>query len=432
MESYRILADGVTVNNNTWETGLANNDLVVGPTGGGKTRGYVLPNLLSTEESFIVTDTKGALRKQVGGVLERRGFQVIEVDFSSLLHSPWGYNPLNFIRWDAERGCWNEQDIMAISTALIPNEDKHNGPFWENAARMMIDALISYTLVYLPPEEHSLVSVAKLFAEAKTGVLEELMKEVNTLAPDGFTALRWKYVQASKDADKMYSSILGIVAERLSVFSFDGAQALFRNPNQIDFAAVSHEPTAVFLKVSDNDFSLARLTSLFYTQALQALIAEADARPDNRLKVPVRLYLDDFSNLNVPDFDKTISVIRSREISVSVILQSITQLEGLYGYAKAMTIIDNCDHLLYLGGQSLETARFIGVKADKPASAILKMPLGKAWLFERGALPREVRKYDLKRHPLYRQLPEYTARRGAGAPYEPAPPQDRLQAAAGM
>jgi len=429
---YRILADGVTVSNDTWETGLANNDLIVGPTGGGKTRGYVLPNLLTTQESFIVTDTKGVLKKQAGGVLERRGFRVLEVDFSDLLRSPWGYDPMRFIRWDADRACWNEQDIMAVSATLSPNEDKSNGPFWENAARMMIEALISYTLAYLPPEEHSLTSVAKLFAEAKTGVLDELMREACAVDPDGFTALRWKYLQTGRDADRTYGSILSIVAERLSVFSFGGAQALFRNPNQIDFAAVSHEPTAVFLKVSDCDFSLARLTSLFYTQALQALIAEADARPDNRLKIPVRLYLDDFANLNVPDFDKTISVIRSREISVSVIIQSITQLEGLYGYAKAMTIIDNCDHLLYLGGQSLETARFIGVKADKPMSAILKLPLGKAWLFERGALPREVRKYDLKQHPLYGQLPEYTARRGVGTPYEPVPPQGQIQAAAGM
>ena len=139
-------------------------------------------------------------------------------------------------------------------------------------------------------------------------------------------------------------------------------------------------------------------------------MAEADSRPDGRLQIPVRLYLDDFANLNIPDIDKTISVIRSREISVSIAIQSITQLEGLYGHAKAVTIIDNCDHLLYLGGQSVETARFIAVKANKPASAILNMPLGKAWLFERGNAPREVKKYDLTRHPLYHQLPEYRAR----------------------
>ena len=160
---------------------------------------------------------------------------------------------------------------------------------------------------------------------------------------------------------------------------------LFRsNQKQIDFAEISREPTAVFVHVSDCDFSLSNLTSLFYTQALQMLIAEADSLPDNRLQIPVRLYLDDFANLIIPDMDKTISVIRSRERSVSIVLQSITQLEGLYDHDKAMTIIDNCDHLLYLGGQSVETARFIGAKANKSASAILNLPLGKAWLCERG------------------------------------------------
>lgn len=406
---YRILADGVQVNNDTWATGLANHDLIIGPTGGGKTRGYVLPNLLSSQESFVVTDSKGTLRRQVGGILERRGFRVLELDFSDLLHSQWGYNPLRFIRYDEQRGCWNEQDIITVAAALVPVEDRTQ-PFWEYAARNLLEALVGYTLECLPAEEHDLTSVARLFAETETGILDEFMREFCTIAPGSFTAMRWKGIQTCRRADKMYGSVLGILAQKISNFSFVGARELFANPNQIDFAAISYEPTAVFIRVSDNDFSLNNLTSLFYTQALQALIAEADSRPDNRLQIPMRLYLDDFANLNIPDIDKTISVIRSREISVSIAIQSITQLEGLYGRAKAMTIVDNCDHLLYLGGQSVETARFIAVKANKPASAILNMPLGKAWLFERGNAPREVKKYDLTRHPLYHQLPEYRAR----------------------
>lgn len=406
---YRILADGVQVSNDTWATGLGNHDLIIGPTGGGKTRGYVLPNLLSTQESCIVADSKGTLRRQVGGILERRGFRVMELDFTDLLHSPWGYNPLRFIRWDEQRRCWNEQDIITVAAALVPVEDKTQ-PFWEYAARNLLEALISYTLECLPAEEHDLTSVVRLFAEAETGVLDELMRELCTIDPDGFVAMRWRSLQTCRRADKMYGSVLGILSQKISNFSFAGARELFKNPNQIDFAAISHTPTAVFVRVSDNDFSLNNLTSLFYTQALQALIAEADKQPDNRLQIPVRLYLDDFANLIVPDMDKTISVIRSREISVSIAIQSITQLEGLYGRAKAMTIIDNCDHLLYLGGQSVETARFIGVKANKPVSTILNMPLDRAWLFERGSTPREVKKYDLTRHPLYRQLPEYRAR----------------------
>lgn len=427
--SYRILAEGVAVSNDTWATGLANHDLIIGPTGGGKTRSYVLPNLLSSQESFVVTDTKGSLRRQVGGILERRGFRVLELDFTDLLYSPWGYNPLRFIRWDSERKCWNEQDIITVAAALVPVTSRTD-PFWDLSARNYAEALIGYTLDNLPREEHTLVSVAKLFAEAETGILDELMREYCTICPDSFAAMRWKGLQGGRKADKTYSSILAILSQKLSNYSFGGVQQLFTNQNQIDFAAISQEPTAVFLRVSDSDFSLANLTSVFYTQALQMLINEADSRPDNRLQIPVRLYLDDFSNLIIPDMDKTISIIRSREISVSIALQSVTQLEGLYGHDKAMTIIDNCDHLLYLGGQSVETARFIGAKANKPTSAILNMALGKAWLFERGALPREVKKYDLTRHPLYRQLPEYAAQRAVPEQEDEEEPQ--LMAAAGL
>ena len=426
---YRILADGVTVSNDTWATGLANHDLIIGPTGGGKTRSYVLPNLLSSAESFVVTDTKGSLRRQVGGSLERRGFRVLELDFTNVLHSPWGYNPLRYIRWDSERECWNEQDIITVAAALVPVTSRTD-PFWDLSARNFAEALIGYTLDNLPQEEHTLVSVAKLFSEAETGVLDELMREYCTICPDSFAAMRWKSLQGGRKADKTYSSILAILSQKLSNYSFGGVRQLFTNKNQIDFAAISQEPTAVFVHVSDCDFSLQNLMSLFYTQALQSLITEADSRPDNRLQIPVRLYLDDFANLIIPDMDKTISVIRSREISVSIVLQSITQLEGLYGHDKAMTIIDNCDHLLYLGGQSVETARFIGAKANKPTSAILNMALSKAWLFERGALPREVRKYDLTRHPLYRQLPEYAAQRAV--PEREAEEEPQLMAAAGM
>lgn len=426
---YRILADGVTVSNDTWATGLANHDLIIGPTGGGKTRSYVLPNLLNSRESFIVTDTKGSLRRQVGGILERRGFRVLELDFTNLMHSPWGYNPIRYIRWDGERGCWNEQDIITVAAALVP-ADGLDEPFWEYAARNLLEALIGYTLDCLPPEEQTLVSVAKLFAEAETGILDELMREYCTICPDSFAAMRWQSIQGGRKADRTYSSILAILSQKLSNYSFGGVQRLFCNPNQVDFGAISREPTAVIVHVSDCDFSLQNLTSLFYTQALQMLIAEADSRPDNRLQIPVRLYLDDFANLIIPDMDKTISVIRSREISVSIALQSVTQLDGLYGHDKAMTIIDNCDHLLYLGGQSVETARFIGAKANKPMSAILNMPLGKAWLFERGCNPREVRRYDLTRHPLYRQLPEYAAQRTV--PERETVEEPQLMAAAGL
>ena len=163
----------------------------------------------------------------------------------------------------------------------------------------------------------------------------------------------------------------------------------------------------MFLTVSDTDRSMDGLANLFYTQALQSLCAAADKSPGHRLTVPVRFILDDFAaNTCIPDFDKTVSVTRSREVSVSVILQSLSQLEALYGHAKALTILNNCDHFLYLGGQDVETATFVSKKANRPVSDILNMPLDSAWLFTRGTPPRQVRKFKLESHPRYRELPE--------------------------
>ena len=172
---------------------------------------------------------------------------------------------------------------------------------------------------------------------------------------------------------------------------------MYRKPNRVDFRALGREKTAVFLTISDMDRSMDRLVNLFYTQAFQALCRSADRDyPGHALPVPVSVILDDFAtNACIPDFDNIIAVIRSRGICVSIILQSISQLEAIYGQSRAMTIINNCDNLLYLGGQDVETARYISVKANKSADTILNMPLDEAWLFTRGRAPRKVEKYDM-------------------------------------
>lgn len=189
-----------------------------------------------------------------------------------------------------------------------------------------------------------------------------------------------------------------------------------QNPNRINFPRLGKEKTALFLTISDTDRSMDRLVNLFYTQAFQSLCAAADRSSGHRLKIPVRFYLDDFAaNVRIPDFDKIISVIRSRKISVSVIIQSISQLEAMYGQARASTILNNCDNLLYLGGTDVNTAHLIAQRANKPVSAILGMPLDAAMLFTRGQPPKMVKKYDLHSHPLYTRLPEYQARKAKDA-----------------
>lgn len=412
---YRILAEGQTISNDTWATGLNNNDVIVGPSGSGKTRGYVKPNLLQLDGSLIIADTKGAIQEEVGPVLERHGYQVVEINLADPLTSPCGYNPLSYTRFDERRGCYSEQDILTVSAALVPIEDPQQ-PFWEQAAKMFLETMIGYVLECLPVEEHSLCSVVRLFGEAGNGNLDRLMKELCQITPDSFAATRYKMSQTGRAADKMYSSIMGILAEKLSPLAFDGARHLFLNPKQIDICQLAQRKTAVFLNISDTDSSNYRLANLFYTQALHTLCATADKSPGHRLPVPVRFILDDFaSNTHIPDFDRIISIIRSREISVSIIIQSLSQLEALYGQSRAATIINNCDNMLYLGGQDVETASFIARKANKTPSSILCMPLNAAWLFTRGDSPKEVKKYKLESHPLYKELPEYQAAHPAPA-----------------
>lgn len=243
-------------------------------------------------------------------------------------------------------------------------------------------------------------TTAEILAKHTGRTVKEILKK--TAADTYFAAMRYKFYMTCVHADRMYASIMGILAEKLSPLTFDGARALYQNPDKIDIYGLGQRKTAVFLNISDTDRSMDKLANLFYTQALHVLCRTADKSEGHRLPVPVRFLLDDFaSNVCIPDFDKIVSVIRSREISVSLILQSISQLESLYGPARARTIINNCDHCLYLGSQDVDTARYIAVKANKNINTVLDMPVGEAWLFARGQAPRKVRRYDVERHALY-------------------------------
>lgn len=392
----RILAQGCQADNDTWKTGRNNNDLIIGCSGSGKTRSYVLPNILFGSESMIIGDTKGNLRRQTEDVLKQKGFHIIQLDFTDCFSS-YGYNPFDFICFDDKRGCHVEQDIMTVAACIVPVKG-YSDPYWELAARFYLESFIAYILECLPREEHSLDFAVRLLAEMGTGRFEKLMEELQEIHPSSFALSRYSLYKNNVRAEKMHESIRGILAEKLSVFAFDGAKAMFHRKERIRFADLGKEKTAVFLTVSDTDRSMDRLVDLFFTQAVHTLCQSADRDyGDSRLAVPVRLLLDDFAaGIHIPDFDKIISVIRSREISVSIILQGISQLESMYGHERAMTIINNCDNCLYLGGQDVETAQYISRRADKWLNTVLDMPLENAWLFTRGEKPKQVKKYDME------------------------------------
>ena len=406
-DSYRILAEGHAVSNDTWETGLNNNDIIIGPSGSGKTRGYVKPNILQCQGSMIVTDTKGALCSDVRPVLEQEGYKVVELNLADCAASPYGYDPLDYIPRGTD-GCFLQRDILTMAAGLIPIENPRE-PYWEQMARVCLESVSAYVLEALPVGEQSLTSVIRLSGElGRKGKYKALMRELEVIAPDSFALSRYRMFRDVEDADRTAACIVSSLASKLAPFGFDGARRFLSNPRKLNIKRLGRKKTAVFLTISDTDPSLYRLANVFYTQALHTLCGLADQSPGHRLKVPVRFYLDDFaSNVVIPDFDRIISVIRSREISASVIIQSLSQLESLYGKAKAMTILGNCDNMLCLGaGRDPETAAYISRQANRPVSAILNMPTDDAWLLTRGMPAEQVRKYDLRQHSRYRRLPE--------------------------
>lgn len=410
VKSKRIFAKDVFVSNDTWVTGINNNDLLVGPAGSGKTRGYVIPNILHTQDSLIVADTKGNLCRLYGEHLKEKGYTVMHLDFTDAANTPWGYNPLAYIRecrdddTNKNGDYYSEQDIKKVAQAICPCLNSKD-PFWDQAAQMYLETIILFIMNLLPPWQHNLYEVYTFLSKMGTDELTNMIEEECTTHPDSAFTRKMQMIRQNEKADKMDASIKGILAQHLDVVTYSGVKRMFCMKEQVNMGAFLKGKTALFLSVSDSDRSQDSLINLFYTQALQYLMTAADRRPDSRLPIPVRFILDDFStNTVIPDFDKIISVIRSREIYVSVIIQSLSQLEGLYGHSKAQTIINNCDHCLYLGGTDTQTAEYFAKKFNCQISTVLNQPLDGLFIFERGSEPRKARKYDLNSDMAYRSL----------------------------
>lgn len=427
----RILAQGISQSNDTRLTGLNNNDLIIGPTGAGKTRGYVIPNILhDTDESLVVADTKGNLHETFRGHLEAHGYEVHVIDFVDCLHSESGYDPIRCIGYDDQTKRYSEQDILRVSAALCPVTNLRD-PYWEQASQMTLASLIALTLERFDEEDHSMSSVCRLVSKLGSEWLEGLFDDLALSDPSSFAVREYRMATINKTAEKMVASVMGILSNALNPLSFDGAQHLFKGARTINMARIGRTKTALFITVSDNDRSLDRLVNTFYTQLIQELVREADRQPFNRLPVPVRIILDDFAtNTVIPHFDKMITTIRSRGIAVSLIVQDLTQLKALYGNHRGPIIANNCDTWLYLGGQDASTARLISDKLNRTVSSVLELGLDEVFLMQRGSKPRQIRKYDLGTDDAYEAIMEKAAQAEdeSCAEEDPSSAEDELRA----
>ena len=260
-------------------------------------------------------------------------------------------------------------------------------------AKRYVSMIISYVLEALPDEERNMLSVVSIHHlmqdENATGFLDE-WSELN---PNSFAARKYIDMRDSRRAEKLWSSMMEFANEAMEPFDNEELSSIFASDDSLDFTMIGRENTVVFLNSSDHDRSMDMICNVFNMQIIQTLIDEADHREDGRLEVPCRIILDDFAASSpIEDFDNLISIIRSREISVSVIIQSISQLNSKYNSEVARTITNNCAHTLYLSGVDPATASFVGYHMNKTPHSILRLARDKAILISEGEGAKEVDK----------------------------------------
>ena len=411
------------------------NILVIGGSGSGKTRFFCKPSLLQAHSSYVCTDPKGTLLPEIGGFLEKQKYRIKCLNLINFKKS-MRYNPLAYIR--------SEKDILKLVNALIMNTkgegDKSGEDFWVKAERLYYSALIGYIWYEAPEEERNFITLLDLINASEARENDEeyqspvdlLFAQLEEKDPDHFAVKQYRKFKMA--AGKTLKSILISCGARLAPFDIKELRDLMET-DELELDTLGDSKSALFVIISDTDSTFNFVAALMYSQLFNLLCDKADDFYGGRLPVHVRLILDEFANIGqIPNFDKLIATIRSREISASIILQSQSQLKTIYKDA-ADTIVGNCDSTLFLGGKEKSTLKEIsellgketidlynqsenrgsqvshGLSYQKLGKELMTqdelavMDGGKCIFMLRGVRPFLSDKYDLTRHPNYR----YTA-----------------------
>lgn len=335
------------------------NTLVIGGSGAGKTRFFGKPNLMQCNTSFVVLDPKGEQLRDVGNLLEKEGYVIKVVDLINMNRSHC-YNPFRYIK--------DDKDVLKLITNLIrnttPKGSQTNDPFWEKSETALLEALCLYLLHEAPEEEQNFTMVMEMIAAAEVkeddeeyqSPLDELFERLEIRNPNSLALKQYKiYKQA---AGKTAKSILISVGVRLSAFNLESIAGLTAT-DELELDLVGERKTAIFAVIPDNDSTFNFLIGMLYTQLFQMLYYQADIVHGGALPVPVHFLMDEFANVALPDeFDKLLSTMRSRLIFVSIIIQNLAQIKGLYKDSWE-SIVGNCDTLYYLGGNEQSTHKFM-------------------------------------------------------------------------
>ena len=359
-EGSKILSQNVRIGLDGKKHGRNLNVLVIGGSGSGKTRFYCKPNLMQVSDgiSFFALDPKGELVSSCGNLLKSKGYEIRILDLISMDKSHC-YNPFVYLR--------DDNDVQRLVTNLFkattPKEAKSNDPFWDTAAQMLLLALIFYLLYEAPPEEQNFAMVMDMIRYGEVDEVHNLASPLDNLFNDLRKAdpnhIAIKYYDAyHSGAAKTLKSIQITLVSHLEKFNLESVAKLTIT-DEMDLDKIGEKKYAIFAIIPDNDTSFNFLVSMLYTQMFQQLFEVADRKYGGTLPLHVHLILDEFANVSLPsDFDKILSVMRSRGVSVSIILQNLAQLKKLFE-KEWESIVGNCDEFVYLGGNEQATYKYV-------------------------------------------------------------------------
>ena len=410
------------------------NVVVIGGSGSGKTRFFVKPNLMQLHSSYVLTDPKGTVLIECGKLLQRAGYRIKvlnTINFKKSMH----YNPFVYIR--------SEKDILKLVNTLIANTkgegEKSAEDFWVKAERLLYCALVGYIWYEAPAEEMNFITLLELINASEAREDDEeyqspvdlLFADLEERDPDHFAVKQYRKYKLA--AGKTAKSILISCGARLAPFDIKELRDLMEY-DEMELDTLGDRKTALFLIMSDTDSTFNFVIAILQSQLFNLLCDKADDVYGGRLPVHVRCILDEFANIGqIPQFDKLIATIRSREISASIILQSQSQLKAIYK-DNADTIVGNCDTMLFLGGKEKTTLKEIseilgketidsfntsenrgkeishGLNYQKLGKELMTqdeiatMDGGMCILQVRGVRPFFSKKYDITQHPNYKYL----------------------------
>ena len=422
------LTQHVRLGLNTHKHRRSLNVLVIGGSGAAKTRSFVLPNILTANTNYVITDPKSEVLLATGGYLKEQGYDVRVLNLVNLEQSD-GYNPFRYLR--------DEKDVLKLVNNLIqsttPKGSHESDPFWTKAETALLQAIILMLFQEAPEYEQNFSMVMRVleYAEVReedeghVSPLDLLFESIERRKPDSVAVRQYKVFKLA--AGKTAKSILVSTAVRLAPFNLPQIQAL-TDHDDMDLYTLGEKKVALYAVIPDNDNTFNFLVSLLYAQAFQALYYSADQIHHGPLPRHVRFVLDEFAAMPLPGFTRELATMRSRSISASVIIQNMAQIKELYKDSWE-TIPGNCDTILYLGGNESSTHKYVSEMLGKATidtkthgqtkgksgsystnfqmsgrelltpDEVRKLDNRYALLFLRGASPVMDEKYDLMHHP---------------------------------